>query len=259
MRGFATRVAALAGNTLREAIRNRVLYTLLAFAIVMIAAAGVLANLSYVEQERILQNLALGAMRLFGTVIAIAVGINLIFREVDRRTVYTILAKPVSRSEFLLGKYLGLVVTIWMQTAIMAAAFAVASWVGGAELGWGHAAAVGLLAMELAVVVAIATLFSAFTTPMLAALFTAGLTVAGHLTRDLVALGAQSGVPAVERGTWLLHRLLPDLASFNLSLEAVHGLPIAAADVALPVAYAAGYTVVLLLLSTFVFERRDFK
>lgn len=255
----ATRIAAIARNTFREAIRSRILYTLLAFAVVMIGATVVLANLSYVEQGRILQNLALGAMRLFGTAIAIAVGINLIHREVERRTVYTILAKPVSRSEFLLGKYLGLVVTLWLQTAIMAVAFAAASWVGGASIGAGHAAAVVLMAMEFAVVVGLATLFSAFTTPMLAALFTAGLTVAGHLTRDIVALGAQSGVPALERATWLLHRILPDLSSLNLSLEAVQGLPITRADVALPLLYGLAYTAALLLLSTFVFERRDFK
>ncbi len=254
-----TAVLAVAANTFREAIRNRVLYILLAFAIVLIAASMVLSSLSYVEQTRILQNLAFGAMRLFGIVIAIAVGINLIHREVDRRTVYTILSKPVSRTAFLIGKYLGLVATIWLLVAIMAVAFALTSWVGDAPLGLGHLAAVALVGLELAVVVGLATLFSAFTTPMLAALFTTGITAAGHLTRDLLALAAASGDPGVEAVTRWLHRVLPDLESFNLTLHAVHHLPITASDVVLPVFYAIAYTSVLLLLASLIFQRRDFR
>lgn len=252
-------VAAVAQNTVREAIRNRVLYILLAFAIVMIGASVVLSNLSYVEQTRILQNLAFGAMRFFGAVIAIAVGINLIHREVDRRTVYTVLSKPVSRSEFLLGKYLGLVATIWMLVAVMFAAFVAVSFVGEASLDAGHAVVGLLVGMELAVVVAMATLFSSFTTPMLAALFTGGLYVAGHLTRDLRALGLQSGDETVIAVTRFLHRVLPDLESFNLTMQAVHHLPIAASDVLGAAGYGLAYTLVLLLGASLIFERRDFR
>ncbi len=254
-----SRVLAIAGNTIREAIRSRILYTLLAFAVVMIAAGVVLANLSYVERERILVNLGLAMMRLFGTIIAIAVGINLIYREVERRTVYTILSKPVSRPEFLVGKYLGLVATLWMQLGIMAAAFAGTAWVGEASLDGAHATAVALMGVEMAVVVGVATLFSSFTTPMLAALFTAGITVAGHLTRDLVALGAQSGERSIEAAARLIHRVLPDLSSFNLTVEAAHGLPIDRSDVTFALLYGAAYVAVLLVLSSVVFERRDFK
>ena len=252
-------VLAVAGNTVREAVRNRVLSILLAFAIVMIGAAIALANLSYVEQTRILQNLAFAAMRLSGTVIAIAVGINLIHREVDRRTVYTVLSKPVSRGAFLLGKYLGLVVTLWLIVGIMFAAFAVVSLLGRASVGAGHVAATGLIATELALVVALATLFSSFTTPMLAALFTTGIVASGHLTRDLLVLGAQSGEPSLAAAARILYGVLPDLESFNLTLHAVHRLPITASDVALATVYGAGYTVLLLFLAAAIFSRRDFR
>jgi Cu-processing system permease protein len=255
-----TRIGAVAGNTLREAVRNRVLYTLVAFALVMIASSIMLSNLSYVEQGRILQDLAFAAARLFGVVIAIAVGVNLIYKEVERRTIYTILAKPISRSEFLVGKYLGLVATIWIMVVIMGLAFAAVSLIDERPLGWSHVAALGLLGVELAVVVAVATLFSAFTTPMLAALFTTGIWVAGNLTRDLVELAQQTGVEGIQGVARVLYQVLPDLALFNLSLKASHGLPIAPGpEVALPLAYGVAYVAALLVLASLIFARRDFR
>jgi ABC-type transport system involved in multi-copper enzyme maturation permease subunit len=186
-------------------------------------------------------------------------GVGLIQREVERRTVYTILSKPLSRGEFLIGKYVGLVGTLWLQAAIMIAAFAGVSLLRGAPLGPGHAAAFVLLLLELAVVVAVATLFSAFTTPMLASLFSGGVWAVGNLTRNLRDLGIESEVELVRNVTVFLHRVLPDLASFNLSVEAAHGLPIAASDVWLPLLYGSGYVVTLLVCAVSVFERRDFK
>jgi len=216
-------------------------------------------NLTQAEFAPILQDLGLASMRLFGVAIAIFVGVGLIHKEVDRRTVYTILSKPLSRAEFLLGKYAGLVLTIWMQMGIMVAAFALVSLATAAPLGPGHAAAVGLIAAELALVVAIATLFSAFTTPMLSSFFSAGLWLVGNMTRNLRDIGAVSDLESVRAATLWLHRLLPDLACFNLSLEAVHGLPIAASDVWLPALYACGYTAILLVAAVGIFERRDFR
>lgn len=253
------RIGTIASNTVREAIRHRVLYTLLFFAILLIGTGVLVSTLSYVERERILQNVGFAAIRLFGIAIAIFVGIGLIHREVDRRTIYTILSKPLSRSEFLLGKYFGLVATLWLQLAIMSAAFLAFSAVAGAPVGAGHAAALALVGVELALVVAVATLFSAFTTPMLASLFATGIVAIGHLSRDLRELGLQSQIDAVRWVTAVLHRVLPDLRSFDLGSQVVHQLPITASDVVFPVAYAAGYATVLLVAASWIFERRDFR
>ena len=201
------RVGVIAANTVREAIRSRVLYTLLFFAVLLIGTGVLLSTLTYVEGERILQSIGLAAIRLFGAAIAIFVGIGLIHREVERRTIYTILSKPISRSEFLLGKTLGLVATIWLQLAIMGAAFAVVSWLAGAPLTHQIALAIGLAAVELAVIVSLAALFSSFTTPMLAALFTTGLYVLGHLSRDLRDIGARSEDETVRLVAKALYRL----------------------------------------------------
>jgi ABC-type transport system involved in multi-copper enzyme maturation permease subunit len=252
-------VTTLATNTMREAIRSRVLYTLLFFAVVLIGTGVLLSTLSYVESTRILQSVGLAAIRLFGAAIAIFIGIGLIHREVERRTIYTILSKPISRAEFLLGKYLGLVATIWLQVAIMGAAFAVVSLLTGAPLTHQLAMALVLAAAELALVVAFATLFSCFTTPMLAALFTTGLYAVGHLARDLRDLGTKSDLESVRLFSSALYRVLPDLESFNVTTQALHSLPLPGSEVVFALLYGAGYSALLLMLAVVVFERRDFK
>ena len=254
-----TVIVALAHNTLREAVRNKILYALLFFAVLMIGSGTIVSSLSYVENQRILQYVGLAAIRLFGVAIAIFVGIQLVYREVDRRTVYTLLSKPISRAEFLLGKFAGLTLTIWMQMALMGVAFAAVSLASGAPLGWPHLAFGLLVGAELALVVALATLFSSFTTPMLAAFFTTSTWMLGQLTRDLRDLGKASGVPSLEQATHALFRLLPDLQSFDLAIEAAHLLPVSASDVALPLVYGAGYTTLVLLAAVAIFERRDFR
>lgn len=253
------RVWAIGRNTVREAIRNKLLYTLLFFAIVMIGTGVIVGSISYVEGSRILQDVGLASIRLFSTGIAIFVGVGLIHGEVSRRTIYTILSKPVSRAEFLVGKFVGLVMTIWLQLVIMSAAFIVVSLGSGAPIDMGHVSALALLGVELAIIVAVATLFSGFTTPMLASFFTLGVYMLGHLSRDLLQIGERSEAAGLRMMTKALYRVLPDLESFNLSVQAVHQLPIAATDVVWPVIYGVGYSVVLLFIAAFIFERRDFK
>lgn len=259
MKGAFDRILAIAGNTMREAVRSRVLYTLLFFALALIGTGILLATLSYVERDRILQDVGFAAIRVFGVAIAIFVGIGLVHREVDRRTIYTILSKPIARSEFLLGKYLGLLATVWLQIAVMGACFAFVSWLAEAPLGAGHAAALAGIGVEVAVLVAIALLFSSISTPMLAALFTAGLWLIGHLTRDLRALGAQADAASVTRVTELLYRALPDLEAFNFASHAAHGLPLMASDLVLSALYAFGYVVLTLTVAVAAFDRRDFR
>lgn len=253
------RIFTIGINTVREAIRNKLLYTLLFFAIVMIGTGVIVASISYVEGSRILQDVGLAAIRLFSMGIAIFVGVGLIHGEVYRRTIYTILSKPVSRAEFLIGKFVGLVMTIWMQLGIMSVAFVLVSLLAGAPIDGGHLSALGLIGVELAIVVAVATLFSAFTTPMLASMFTLGIYVMGHLSRDLLQIGARSESLGLQKATRVIYELLPDLEMYNLSIQAVHQLPIAASEIYLPVLYGVGYVAALLFAASHIFERRDFK
>jgi Cu-processing system permease protein len=252
-------VAAIAANTVREAVRSRVLYALVFFALILIGTSALLATLSYVERDRILQDVALGAIRLFGTAIAIFMGVGLIHREVERRTIYTILSKPVTRAWFLVGKYIGLVATLWLQLAIMVAAFVVVSLLAEAPLTRGHAIALALVAVELAVVVAFATLFSSFATPFLASCYSVGLYLVGHLTRDLRALGAASQSELAREVTVWIHRVFPDLSALNRSIEAVHGLAIPPPEAGWAVVAGVAWCIGFLLVAVVVFERRDFR
>ena len=252
-------ISVIAANTVREAVRNKVLFVLLFFALVMIGAGVLVATLSYVERDRILQDVGLQSIRAFGAAIAIFLGVGLIHREVDRRTVYAILAKPVSRTQFLLGKFAGLVATLWLQVAIMGIGFAVVSLLTDAPLNAGHLWAILLTAMELAVVVAFATLFSSFTSPFLATSFSAGLYLVGHLTRDLLAIGELAGSSAVTEGTRWVHRLFPDLAAFNRVQEAIHGLEIPVPEVAWALTMGVAWVVGFLSVAVLAFGRRDFR
>ncbi len=253
------RVHALATNTFREAIRNKLLYALLGFSVVMIAASALLATLSYVEVDEILQDMGLAAIRLFSAGIAIFVGVGLIHDEVERRTIFTILSKPVSRSEFLVGKWAGLTFTVWLQLLLMALAFTAVSLISGADLTVRHGVAVGLLGLELMVLVAVATLFSSFTTPMLASFYTFGIWLIGHLSRDLYLLGQQSDSASVSRVASTIYAVLPDFEIFNKTLEAVHGLPIQGHEVGFALLYATGYASATLILAASIFSRRDLK
>ncbi len=252
-------IATIAGNTVREAIRSRVLYLFLVFAVIMIGAGVLVSTLSYVDRPRILQDVGFAAVRLFGVAIAIFVGIGLVHKEVERRTIYTILSKPISRSVFLLGKYFGLVATVWLITFVMALAFVAVSRAAGAPVTLVHYAAFGLSAMELGLVTAIAIFFSTFTSPMFASLFSVGIYLAGHLSRDLRDLGAASESETFKIfGAWA-HRLLPDLEGFNLTTHAVYGIPVTFPDVAYPVLYAMGYSAIILIAAMLTFEKRDFR
>lgn len=253
------RIWTIAFNTVREAIRNKLLYTLLFFAVAVITVAVLIASLSYVEGDRIIQDIGLAAIRLFSVGIAIFVGIGLIHGEVERRTIYTILSKSVSRTEFLVGKFFGLLLTVWLQLFFMSAAFAMVVISSGSSISSVHAAAIFMTGMELMIVVAVATLFSSFSTPMLAALFTLGIWSVGHLTRDMRALGQQADLEWVKRAAEWIYRVLPDLESFNLTIQAAHGLAISPEEIWLPMIYAIGYAIGLLFLASTIFQRRDMK
>lgn len=252
-------IATIASNTVREAIRSKVLYIFLIFAMIMIGSGVLVSTLSYVERPRILQDVGFAAMRLFGVAIAIFVGIGLVHKEVERRTIYTILSKPISRSTFLLGKYFGLVATAWLITFVMVLAFVAVSYLAGAPVTLAHYAAFLLSAMELCLITAVAIFFSTFATPLFASLYSMGIYLTGHLSRDLRDLGAASDSEAFKTfGAWA-HRILPDLEGFNLTTYAAHDIPVTFTDFWYPVFYAVGYATIILIGAILIFEKRDFR
>jgi len=253
------RIWVLASNTYREAVRDKLLYNLLLFAALMIASSILLAQVQIGKDDRIYRDVGLSAISFFGVLIAIFVGINLVYKELSTKTIYTMLAKPVRRWEFLLGKYFGLLTLLAVEVAIMSACFlGVLVWTG-AVFEMGLVWSIALIYCELALVTAIAMFFSSFTTPYLSGMFTIALWIVGHLLADLRAFGSKSEMPGLKELVEALYWTLPNLDRLDIKADASAGKPIDLARVGGAALYAWLYSFVLMSGATLLFQRRDFR
>ena len=256
------RVTSIARNTFREAVRDRVLYNLVLFVLLLTGAAVFIGELSGGQERKIIVDLGLSAMLLFGVFIAIFVGVGLVYKEIERRTVYAIFAKPVGRGEFLIGKYLGLCLTLLVNVLVMGAGVSLALLY--VSRGWDPLAiriwpAIMLIYVELMILTGVALLFSCFSSPALSALLTFFVFIIGHFSSDLKGLGNSMGSATAR---WLfrgLYYLLPNLSNLSFVTAAAHGQMPTAAQAAIAILYAVIYIVVILAAATLIFSRRNFK
>jgi len=266
----AVRVVAI--NVFRESVRDRVPYNLVVFAVLLIASSYLIGQLTAGQDVKIIKDLGLAATSVFGLFIAIFIGIGLVSKEVERRSIYALLSKPVSRAQFVAGKYAGLVLTLAVNVSVMAIAlYVILAYMVWSEpptirAGWDAPGldpallkALFLIFIELMVITAIALFFSTFSTPLLSAALTFGFYIVGHFNADLKNFEkvVSSRVAAdLARGAY---HVLPDLSAFDVKTEVVHGLPVTTGYLASTAAYGLAYVAALLLVSTFIFSRRDFK
>jgi Cu-processing system permease protein len=253
------RLFSIAANTFRETVRNKILYVILAFALVVIGLTWFLADLSMGELSRIIADVGLASIHLFGVTIAVFLGITLVSQEVERKTIYLILSKPVPRWEFVVGKAMGLATTILLTTSVMAVTLLAVYWMYGGKAEPGILVASGGIYMELVLLVCIATFFSTFTTPTLSAMFTLALFLIGHLSGHLMLFGGRSKDAAVRAASAGLFYLLPNLEIFNLKNEVVYGHARSFGPLLVAAGYFACYGGALLLLACLLFARKDFK
>jgi ABC-type transport system involved in multi-copper enzyme maturation permease subunit len=257
-----THVGAVARNTFREAVRDRVLYNLVFFALLMMAAAILVGQISIGIEQVVIVSLGLSAISVIGLLMAVFIGVGLVSKEMDKRTLYALLAKPVRRWEFLLGKFAGLLLTLGVNTAAMAAGlFAALSYVKH-PLEPSDAVilvAVYFILLKLAIVVALALLFSCYTTPLLAILFSAGLYVSGLFVPQMRIFQTDKLSPAVRTLLRWLSYLLPNFGNFDVMASAVHGHAIPGALILQNTVYAALYCAIVLVGATLVFSRRNLK
>jgi Cu-processing system permease protein len=253
------RITVIALNTFRETLRDKILYNLVFFGLLLIGSSILLSTLTMGEQVKIIQDIGLASINVFGVIIAIFVGIGLVSKEIEKRTIYTIIAKPVPRYLFLLGKYSGLALTLLVNVGIMVAGFILTILVSQAGLDLALLKAVGLIFVELLVITAVAVMFSTFTTPTLSATFTLAIYVIGHLTDDLRTLGAKLGESLTKTVLDGLYYVLPNLEYFNVKGQAVNGLPIEPSYLVSAATYGIAYSAILLILACMIFQRRDFK
>jgi ABC-type transport system involved in multi-copper enzyme maturation permease subunit len=256
------RTFAIARNTFREAVRDRVLYNLVLFVLLLIAGAIFLGELSAGQESKIIVDLGLSAMLLFGVFIAILVGVGLVYKEIERRTLYAILSKPIGRDQFLLGKYLGLCLTLLVNVLIMGLGVSLA--LVYVRRGWDPLVskiwpAILLIYVELMIVTGVALLFSTFSSPALSALLTFFVFIIGHFSADLKALGNTAGSLPARLVFRSLYYALPNLSNYSMITAAAHGSMPEARVLAVSIVYAIVYIVVLLAAATLVFSRRNFK
>ncbi|MDQ3649066.1 MAG: ABC transporter permease [Acidobacteriota bacterium] len=260
--GCRKRIVAIALNAFREAVRDRVLYNLVLFVLVLTAGAIFIGDLSAAQEAKIIVDMGLSAMLIFGVFIAIFVGVGLVYKEIERRTVYAMFAKPVGRGEFLVGKYLGLCLTLAVNVLVMGVGVSLALlYVGGfgTPLAWSIWPAIGLIYVELMIVVAVALLFSSFSSPALSALCTFFVFIIGHFSADLKTFAASLGSHSTRIFFGGLYYLLPNLSNYGYITAAGHGETPTVAAFFFASLYGVVYICVLLASATLIFSRRNFK
>ncbi|MEM8542765.1 MAG: ABC transporter permease [Cyanobacteria bacterium P01_H01_bin.119] len=256
-----SRIWVIASTVFWEVIRDRILYLVLLFAVLLLAASVMLPEVSAGAEDKITLDLGLAGISLFALVVTTFIGTGLINKEIEKRTVLVLIAKPVSRSELIVGKHIGLVLVLAVLMASLTAILA------------------GVLALhqipypvpsvllsilftffEMVLLTAVAILFGVFTSSLLATLMTFAVYLMGHLSQDLVALGQLSENPGLQRITNGLYLILPDLERFNFRNEAIYGMELLPSPLEMlsHVGYGILYTVLLLAIAIFVFSRRQF-
>jgi ABC-type transport system involved in multi-copper enzyme maturation permease subunit len=256
------RVWTIARNAFREAVRDRVLYNLVFFVLLLTAGAIFLGELSAAQESKIIVDMGLSAMLIFGAFIAIFVGVGLVYKEIERRTVYAIFSKPVGRGEFLVGKYLGLCLTLAVNVLVMGAGVSLALVYvrrGFDPLVLQIWPAVALLYVELMILVAVALLFSSFSSPALSALLTFFVFVIGHFTADLKTFAATTGTSSARYLFSALYYVLPNLSNYAHITSAAHGETPTIVVFLSAVGYGLVYISVLLAAAVLIFDRRNFK
>lgn len=265
-------IRLIAGAVFRESVRDRVPLAIVGFGVLLVAASFLIGQMTAGQDVKIIKDLGLAALALLGLVIAVFFGIGLVAKEVEKRSIYSLLSKPVSREQFLIAKYLGLVMTLAVNLAAMTAAYYIVLLYQQMTLSPGALSvlpapvadprlliAILLVFAELMLVTAVALFFSTFAGPLTALLFTLGLWLAGHFNADLRNFQEVVDSPVAVAVARALYYALPNLAPFNVRAEVVHGVPVSGTHVGLTLAYAAVYIAFVLVAAIAVFRRRDFK
>ncbi len=265
-------ILVIARGVFKDSVRDRVPYNLVFFAVLLMAASFLLAQLTAGQDVKIIKDLGLSAASLIGVFIAIFIGVGLVTKEVERRSIYSLISKPVTRAQFVMGKYVGLVLTLVVNLAVMAAAFyavlAYLDWLtpDNVKRAWEAPAtdprmlkAFALIGVQLMLVTAVALFVSTVSSPFLSVALTAAVYVIGHFSADLRNFGDVVESPAAATLGRALYYVLPNLAPLNVQAEVVHAQPVTAQYMVMASLPAAIYIALLVTAAVIVFTRRDLK
>lgn len=249
----------LAQNTFREGVRDRIFLAVVVFGVLVLVGSFVIGPLSLGEQTRITQDIGLATMSALCFLIAILIGTGIVFKEIERKTIYTVLSKPVSGWELILGKFLGLTVMVGALTLGMSTVLLTVNWIVTHQFHPGLLTAILLIWMELILLIALSILMSTLCSPILGAIFTLILYVIGHTSGDLKELAVRFGAPSVGIFSKIVYYTLPNLEYLNVRGKVIHGVEVEVSYVVFACAYALLYALVFLTLAILVLDRKEFK
>jgi ABC-type transport system involved in multi-copper enzyme maturation permease subunit len=252
------KIRAIAFNTFKEAIHDRILYLLLFFAAVCIVFSRILALLTVGDRVKVIKDVGLASLSLFGALMAILMGVGLVFKEIDKKTIYTLLVKPIHRYQFLLGKYLGLVLTLLVMLLAMSLIYLAVIFLHTFKIEWKMLMAIVFIFEELCLITSVALLFSCFSTPILSSIFSLSFYLIGHFSWGLETLIKKVKPGVGKTLTQLLYHFVPDLENFNFKMEVVQNLPIPPKIFVFSTLYGIFYIIFVLALALLVFRKRDF-
>jgi len=264
-----SRIWAIGMNTYREAIRQKVLYIFVLFTVVLFLLSLFLGQLTLGADVKIIKDMGLASMMIFGALISIFVGVGLVFKEVERKTIYTILSKPVSRSEFILGKYLGLVMTLAVEISLMFSFLYLLLSFYKDPFDWNLLKPTILIFVELCVLVSIALIFSSYSSSLMSIIFCTLVLVVGHLTDDLASIMLPRFEQMIQKGEGsdifigkTMHALVSGLEIFSLdhfvvNTKVVHGVPVTWNFVFQGILYGICLQIVFLFTATKLFQKKD--
>jgi len=246
----------IAKNTFRQAIRDKILYGIIIFALLFIGSSVVLSSLSLGEDVFIIRNFGLAGIYLFGIVITIFLGASIVYKEVEEKITYLLLAKPVTRADIIWGKFLGLLMAIGTTVLLMVVAYLLIVLISGGIIDYAAITAVILQLAEVALLISVLIMFSIFTTPLAATIYTILILYIGHLLPLVQEFALKSG--KVSKFILLaVYYIFPNLEKFNVRNLVVHNLPISFNEVVIPIIYSAAYVTLALLLAQKLLNRRD--
>ncbi|MET0403438.1 MAG: ABC transporter permease [Cystobacter sp.] len=250
---------ALSLNGFREARRNRVTLLVAIFALSLLLSSSLVLNVTVGVFDRVLTDMGLGSMSLMLVLLTVFLSSSLISREIERRTIFLMVSKPLSRGAFLVGRLFGNMLTVTVLQAAMALILLVLMRFYGTPITPAHLAAIGMLWFELWVLSGVGFLMSSFSSQMVSAFVAVSIYVAGHLSSDIYALARKSKSESLEALGQAVYYLLPDLSRFNYRPQAAYAAAVSSSQLLSDMAYGAAYTAVLVSLAVVLFNRRDFR
>jgi ABC-type transport system involved in multi-copper enzyme maturation permease subunit len=253
------RISVIAFNVFRETLREQVLYLTLLFTLILVAAVNLLPEISASGEKKIIVDVGIAAIEIVGLIVTVFVGTSLINKEIDKRTIFVLIAKPMSRAEFILGKHLGITWVLGLLVGLMSAIFIAVVTLAKIPIPIPEILVANFFIFwQLMLLGAIAILFGTFTSSLVAALLTFATYLMGNFTKDLLALGEISKSESLQAVTRVIYLILPDLSRANLKNEAVYGILPALGDLFTNGVYILSYALLVLAIAILIFAKRQF-